>query len=196
MSARAQQTTALVYTAGEPRIGAALILAHGAGAGQHSPVHGRASLTRWLRLGARPRSRSTSSTPNGSARSPDRAPALEACYRAVIDRRARSNRQRATRAVHRRQVDGRPHCHAGRAPPMPRLPVAGLVLLGYPLHPPGQPDRLSRRAPARRERGRCCSCREAATRSARHGELAPILAAASPDRPTMHRWTAGIIRSS
>ena len=22
------------------------------------------------------------------------------------------------------------------------LPVAGLVLLGYPLHPPGQPDRL------------------------------------------------------
>jgi predicted alpha/beta-hydrolase family hydrolase len=27
-------------------------------------------------------------------------------------------------------------------PPVPKVPIAGLVFLGYPLHPPGRPDKL------------------------------------------------------
>jgi predicted alpha/beta-hydrolase family hydrolase len=46
------------------------------------------------------------------------------------------------------------------------LPVRGLVLLGYPLHPPGQFDKL-RDAHLPAIPGQRCSFREAATRSAR-----------------------------
>ena len=52
-------------------------------------------------------------------------------------------------------------------PPIPALPVAGLVLLGYPLHPPGQAGPSGATSTCRRSAGRCCSCRAAATRSAR-----------------------------
>ena len=44
----------------------------------------------------------------------------------------------------RRQIDGRPHRVDGPGHGAPQLaaPVHGLVLLGYPLHPPGRPETL------------------------------------------------------
>ncbi len=133
-----EQTTALVYASGEPRIGAALILAHGAGADQHSPFMtdfadalaalGGDVITFNFLYTERKR------------RLPDRAPALESCYRAVIAavRNQTASAQRAL-FVGGKSMGGRIATQVAAADP--RLPVAGLVLLGYPLHPPGQPDR-------------------------------------------------------
>ena len=77
-----EQTTALVYTAGEPRIGAALILAHGAGAGQHSPFMAGFALA-LAALGADLITFNFLYTER-KRRLPDRAPSLESCYRPVI----------------------------------------------------------------------------------------------------------------
>jgi predicted alpha/beta-hydrolase family hydrolase len=41
--------------------------------------------------------------------------------------------------VHRRQIHGRPDFDQVAAAD-PQLELAGLVLLGYPLHPPGKPE--------------------------------------------------------
>ena len=67
---------------------------------------------------------------------------------------------------------------------MPALPLAGLVLLGYPLHPPGRPDR-------RRDAHLPAVARPMlfvqGSRDAfgTPGELAPILGRVSP-APTLH----------
>ena len=78
-------------------------------------------------------------------RVPDRAPRLEACYRAVIG----GVRARPAAAGRRLFVGGKSmggriasqavagDAQAGRSPT-----VDGLVFLGYPLHPPGRPDKL------------------------------------------------------
>ena len=132
-------TTALVYPAEQPRIGAALILGHGAGAGQDSSF-----MTDFARalaaLGA------DIITFNflyieQKRRLPDRAPALESCYWTVIE----TVRDRVESARHALFIGG--ESMGGRiatqvAAADTDLPVAGLVLLGYPLHPPGRPERL------------------------------------------------------
>ena len=71
-------------------------------------------------------------------RLPDRAPVLEACYAAVIQ----ETRRRLESARHALFIGGK--SMGGRmatqlAASDATLPIAGLVLLGYPLHPPGQP---------------------------------------------------------
>ena len=78
------QTTALVYSAGQPRIGAALILGHGAGAGQHSSFMIEFA-TALAALGADIITFNFLYTAQ-KRKLPDRAPVLEACYRAVIER--------------------------------------------------------------------------------------------------------------
>ena len=132
-------TTALVYHAEQPRIGAALILGHGAGAGQHSPF-----MTDFARalasLGADIITFNFLYTEQ-KRRLPDRAPALETCYRAVIQ----IVRDRVDSAQHALFIGGK--SMGGRiatqvAAADAGLPLAGLVLLGYPLHPPGRPERL------------------------------------------------------
>ena len=74
-------------------------------------------------------------------RIPDRAPVLEDCYRAVIDA-VRARLDSATRAlfIGGKSMGGRIATQVAAADP--QLPIAGLVLLGYPLHPPGQPHKL------------------------------------------------------
>src|SRR2546430_16203949 len=68
-------------------------------------------------------------------RAPDRQPVLEACYRVVAEQTARS----ADRLlVGGRSMGGRIASHLVAA----GFAAAGLVFLSYPLHPPGQPDRL------------------------------------------------------
>ena len=72
-------------------------------------------------------------------RAPDRAPTLVAC---VVEEAARLARE-ARVARHRIVLGGR--SMGGRICSMATaegLPAAALVLISYPLHPPGKPDRL------------------------------------------------------
>jgi len=129
-------TTALVYGASHLAVGAALVLGHGAGAGQRSAfmVDFANALSA---LGLDIITFNFSYTEYGR-RIPDREPALEACYRAVVD----VIRQKVVSAHHAlfiggKSMGGRIATHIAAADP--GLPIAGLVLLGYPLHPPGKP---------------------------------------------------------
>jgi hypothetical protein len=127
-----------VYAAGH-RAPAAFILAHGAGAGHDSPfIIEFANALRDLGLDV--------VTFNflyidEKRRIPDRGPVLEDTYRAVIDS-VRSDLESARRAlfIGGKSMGGRIATQVAAADAS--LPVAGLVLLGYPLHPPGQPHKL------------------------------------------------------
>jgi uncharacterized protein len=143
-------TTALVYPAAAPEAftpartsralgtppGAALILGHGAGAGQRSrfmmdAAHALSTLGLDVVTFNFPYTEQ-------QRRIPDRAPVLEACYRSVVD------------AVRRDVAGARRHLFIGGKSMGGRiatqiaadgeLPISGLVLLGYPLHPPGRAD--------------------------------------------------------
>jgi hypothetical protein len=72
-------------------------------------------------------------------RLPDPKERLEACWRAVIETIAHRKRGRGVLAIGGKSMGGRiaSQVAAGDAPD-----VAGLVLLGYPLHPPGKKDQL------------------------------------------------------
>jgi predicted alpha/beta-hydrolase family hydrolase len=74
-------------------------------------------------------------------RLPDRGPVLEDTYRAVIDAvRAQLESARRALFIGGKSMGGRIATQVAAADAA--LPVAGLVLLGYPLHPPGQPEKL------------------------------------------------------
>jgi uncharacterized protein len=129
-------TTALVYPAGASAVGASLILGHGAGAGQQSTFmveFARALSNLGLDL-------ITFNFPytEQHRRIPDRGPVLEACYRAVIET-ARTKIASAAQClfIGGKSMGGRIATQVAAADPA--LPLAGLVLLGYPLHPPGRP---------------------------------------------------------
>jgi len=139
-------TTALAYPAGEPAIGAALILGHGAGAGQTSAfmvdfAHALSGLGldlitfNFLYTEQR-------------RRIPDRGPALEACYRSVIDTvRAKVGSAQRFLFIGGKSMGGRIATQVAASDR--ELPLAGLVLLGYPLHPPGRPaERRDKHLPA------------------------------------------------
>jgi predicted alpha/beta-hydrolase family hydrolase len=130
-------TTALVYRAEAGAAPAALILGHGAGAGQRSAfmVDFASALAR---LGLDVVTFNFLYTEQGR-KIPDRAPALEACYRAVIGA-VSSELESARRAlfIGGKSMGGRIATQVAAADAT--LPLAGLVLLGYPLHPPGKPD--------------------------------------------------------
>ena len=132
-------TTALVYPAQGQTIERTLILAHGAGAGQQSPfIVGFANAL--AALGADVVTFNFLYTEH-RRRIPDRAPALEACYRAVIEEvRKRMAGPAGKVFIGGKSMGGRIATQVAAADPA--LAVDGLVLLGYPLHPPGKPDQL------------------------------------------------------
>jgi len=68
---------------------------------------------------------------------PDSNAKLEACYRAVIEAVAR--RKLGKLAIGGKSMGGR---IASQVAALGAADVAGLVLLGYPLHPPGKPEEL------------------------------------------------------
>lgn len=127
--------TALVYGAERPA--AALILAHGAGAGQQHPfmvrfAHALSALHidivtfNFLYTEQR-------------RRLPDRGPALEACYRRVVAvARERVNSAQDSLFIGGKSMGGRIATQIAAADAA--LPIRGLVLIGYPLHPPGRPE--------------------------------------------------------
>jgi len=129
-------TTALVYNGSAPRRDRALILAHGAGAGQSSPfIVGFAQALAGLGVDVVTFNFLYSEQ---RRRIPDRAPQLEACYRAVIERVSEAvTSDAAGLFVGGKSMGGRIATQVVAADTS--LRVNGLVLLGYPLHPPGKP---------------------------------------------------------
>lgn len=131
--------TALRYPAAEPAGALTLVLGHGAGAPQTSDF----MVAFAQALADRGFSTVTFNFPymEQGRRLPDRAPILEAAFRAVIA----AVRDRADAARDRRLViggkslGGRMASHVAAAG---LEGLAGLVFLGYPLHPPAQPERL------------------------------------------------------
>ncbi len=126
-------TTALIYGGGA---GAALVLGHGAGADQRSAF--MVEFARALAaLGVDVVTFNFLYTEQ-RRRIPDRTPALEACYRAVVAAvRAHVASARRRLFIGGKSMGGRIATQIAAADPA--LPLAGLVLLGYPLHPPGRP---------------------------------------------------------
>jgi predicted alpha/beta-hydrolase family hydrolase len=136
--AAGQKVTATVYPAAKrEQAGVTLILGHGAGAGQAS------SFMVSFAAGLAARGIETVTFNflymEQGRRLPDPKDKLEACYRAVIEVFAHRKRGRGKLAIGGKSMGGRiaSQVAAGGAPD-----VAGLVLLGYPLHPPGKKDQL------------------------------------------------------
>jgi uncharacterized protein len=138
----AQAVTARVYRAGVGDGSAgALILAHGAGADQASLFMVQFATG----LAARGIDAITFNFVymEHGKRLPDRNAALEACYRAIIGA-ARAGTfypdpERRKLAIGGKSMGGRIASQVAAASPDG---IASLVLLGYPLHPPGRPDQL------------------------------------------------------
>ena len=125
---------------------ATLILGHGAGAGQRSAFmvdFADALSERGLDLVT-----FNFLYTEQRRRIPDRGPALEACYRAVIEAvRAEVESARQSLFIGGKSMGGRIATQVAAADP--GLALAGLVLLGYPLHPPGRPnERRDKHLPA------------------------------------------------
>ena len=126
--------TALTYQTAGPPV-ATLILGHGAGADQQSAfmtLCGRGLSA----LGIETVTFNFLYTEKKQRRLPDRRPVLEACYRAVVQAIAGETGDRKL-FIGGKSMGGRIATHVAAADP--HLPVCGLVLLGYPLHPPGRP---------------------------------------------------------
>jgi uncharacterized protein len=136
--------TALVYRAAPAhRLGVALILAHGAGADQNSSfmVHFATVLSA---RGVDTVTFNFVYTERGR-RVPDSNDKLESCWRAVIAAARGSDfplHAGAKLVIGGKSMGGRIASQVA-AKPVPSRPhdLAGLVFLGYPLHPPGRPDK-------------------------------------------------------
>jgi predicted alpha/beta-hydrolase family hydrolase len=137
--APSQHVTATDYPAATAnRAGVTLILGHGAGADQTSGfmvVFATALAERGIDIVT-----FNFLYSENRRRIPDPNPRLESCWRAVIETvRSRITSSASKLAVGGKSMGGRiaSQVAAGGAGDL-----AGLVFLGYPLHPPGRPDRL------------------------------------------------------
>jgi predicted alpha/beta-hydrolase family hydrolase len=130
-------TSALLYPGADSR--AAMVLAHGAGGRQSHPfMVGLAE-----RLGARGVDVVTFDFlyTHAGRRLPDKSDLLEATWRAVIDAvRARKDVLATRLLIGGKSMGGRIATQVAAGGGAGAL--TGLVLLGYPLHPPGKPQQL------------------------------------------------------
>lgn len=133
--------TALLYPAPKKlRVGATLILGHGAGANQLS------GFMRLFAQGLAERGLDVLTFNflymEQGRRIPDPNPRLESCYRAVIEAARKHKKLKGNRVmVGGKSMGGRIASQVA-ATPESADSIAGLVFLGYPLHPPGRPDKL------------------------------------------------------
>src|SRR5579864_3695190 len=134
----ARPITALAYGAAAPRAGLTLILAPGAGAGQKSPFMARFAAA----LAARGIDTVTFDFPyrEEGRRIPDGNATLEACWRAVIDMMRQNLAPAEAIAIGGKSMGGRIASQVAASGEAGA--ISGLVLLGYPLHPPGRPQQL------------------------------------------------------
>jgi uncharacterized protein len=145
-------TTALVYEGVRHRdysatvSDATLILGHGAGAGQRNTF--MVDFAHALSAQGLDVVTFNFLYTEQRRRIPDRGPALEACYRAVIEAvRSEVESARQSLFIGGKSMGGRIATQVAAADP--KLALAGLVLLGYPLHPPGRPaERRDKHLPA------------------------------------------------
>jgi predicted alpha/beta-hydrolase family hydrolase len=125
------------YLAQQP-VGALLVLAHGAGAGQRHPfMVGVARV-----LAERGVDVATFDFPymQQKRKVPDKAPVLEACYRDVVAAAMEHEPLRGRKLfIGGKSMGGRMATHLA-SQGVQRL--SGVVALGYPLHPPGKPQQL------------------------------------------------------
>ena len=130
--------TALHYASGAPGVDATCIVAHGAGAGQRSPF--MVSFAEALADFGFDVVTFNFPYTEQQRRLPDRAPVCEACYAAVIrEVVARLPSARQHLFIGGKSMGGRMATQLAAADAS--LPIAGLVLLGYPFHPPGKPEK-------------------------------------------------------
>jgi predicted alpha/beta-hydrolase family hydrolase len=124
--------TVNVYPAGDAS--AALVVAHGAGAGQVSPFMVQTAAG----LAARGIATATFDFPYVTAgrRIPDRGDVLERSWREAIDE-ARQRLAGLPLFIGGKSMGGR---IASQVAAQGCAGIAGLIFLGYPLHPPGKPD--------------------------------------------------------
>jgi predicted alpha/beta-hydrolase family hydrolase len=143
-----ERTTALLYSvrpqpqpaAAAAAAGATLILAHGAGAGQRHPF-----MTNFARALSEQGGIDVMTFDflymHQRRKVPDRMPQLVACYRAVIAAaRKHLDSARNRLFIGGKSMGGRAATHV--AAEDPALQLSGIILLGYPLHPPGRLDQL------------------------------------------------------
>ena len=122
------------YSAAAPPLGALLVFAHGAGAGERHPfMTGHAAA-----LAARGVDVVTFDFPYMAQhrRAPDRQPVLEQAFREALAS-ARQDRAASRLFVGGKSMGGRIATHLATDA---ALGLAGVVSLGYPLHPPGRAD--------------------------------------------------------
>jgi predicted alpha/beta-hydrolase family hydrolase len=122
-----------VYSSEKPL--AALVLAHGAGAGQLSSFMIEAGKG----FAARAVATATFDFPYIAAgrKVPDRTPVLEAAWREAIDA-ARARFGELPLYIGGKSMGGRIASHVAAQGNAGQ--IRGLILLGYPLHPPGRPE--------------------------------------------------------
>ena len=141
------QVSALAYDAATgAAIGATLVLGHGAGAGQNSPF----MVTFAASLAARGLDTITFNFlyAEQGRRAPDRGPKLEACYRALVEAARERGEAGRPLLIGGKSMGGRIATQIAAAPgpdatdAKDAVDVAGVVALGYPLHPPGRPDKM------------------------------------------------------
>ena len=136
-------TTATRYPAAGSG-GTLLVLAHGAGAGQHHPFMTAMA----ARLAARGIDVVTFDFPylHDGRKVPDKAPVLEACFASVANWAVRQEDRPSERLLlGGKSMGGRMATHlaaAGFTVGDGGPPLRGIVALGYPLHPPGKPEQL------------------------------------------------------
>ena len=135
----ADGVTALLYPAAkQKRNGMTIILGHGAGANQLSGFM-RLFATGLAERGVDVVTFNFLYTEQGR-KIPDAAPRLEGCYRAVIDAALKHKKLKGNRLViGGKSMGGR---IASQVAAQNDENIAGLVFLGYPLHPPGRPDKM------------------------------------------------------
>jgi len=135
-----EHVTAIVYAAARKQLGLALALAHGAGGNQTSKF----IVDFAQALAARGIDTITFNFLYSEAGKalPDRNDKLETCYRKIIEayhERALARNGDNKLVIGGKSMGGR---IASQVASRSADGIAGLVLLGYPLHPPGRPDKL------------------------------------------------------
>ena len=132
-----ESVTALLYPAAKQKQ-VTLILGHGAGANQLS------GFMRLFAAGLAERGVDVVTfnflyTEQGR-KIPDPAPRLEGCYRAVIEAALKHKKLKGNRlAIGGKSMGGR---IASQVAAQNGEHIDGLIFLGYPLHPPGRPEKL------------------------------------------------------
>lgn len=141
--------SALTITVGDARVStlyarpeqpfATVVLAHGAGAGMEHPFMG--GFTRGLNDDGVSTLRFNFPYREAGRKFPDRPPAAIATWRAVMDEAARQAEEHGDSGP----IWAAGKSFGGRMASMAvaeGMEAAGLVYLGYPLHPPGKPDKI------------------------------------------------------